>query len=286
VSDSGPKATVDSHSWGYQLGRWLRRHPRGRWVAAGAVALLFIAALAALVTPGTTNRSSDTIAMPASSSDLKGENYKDVMTQLQTAGFTSIETTKLPDLILGWLTKDGEVEAVSINGKTDFDADSRFPSGAKIVITYHTFPDTESDKAAESSSVPGVATPQAETSSVPGAPKPQAQPSSDLAKRTEKAVLKAFGARSFTALLGKRGMEGSLIPFIAGLEVVGAGDTVKVTVQVTPNETTKKELDRTAFVILSLVGEQVTDLNRVEVWTANNELYGVSNRLEVPMLNR
>ena len=106
-----------------------------------------------LVGCGTANKPSDTIAVPASSSDLKGENYKDVMTRLKTAGFASIETASIDDLVLGWLAKDGDVERVSVNGETKFDADSRFPKGAKIVITYHTFPKKEPEKSAESDPV-------------------------------------------------------------------------------------------------------------------------------------
>jgi len=81
-------------------------------------------------------------------------------------------------------------------------------------------------------------------------------------------------------------MENSLVPYISSFGVVGAGDTVKVTVQEPRDRVTKKELAHTAFVILSLTGAQIKDLNRVEVWTADGELYGVSNRQDVPLANR
>ncbi|MDP2181386.1 MAG: hypothetical protein Q8K99_02295 [Actinomycetota bacterium] len=123
------------------------------------------------------------------------------------------------------------------------------------------------------------------TQPVPDEPTPQAEPNSELAKRTEEAALEAFGVDSFTELLGAEGMEGSLVPYISGFEVVG-GDTVQVTVQLTRNDVAREELERTAFTIHSLTGEQVEDLNRVEVWTADRELYGVSNRRDVPLLNR
>lgn len=48
------------------------------------------------------------INMPASSSDFEGENYQEVISELQEAGFTSIETDVLDDLFTGWLTKYGE----------------------------------------------------------------------------------------------------------------------------------------------------------------------------------
>ncbi len=73
------------------------------------------------------------------SDDFKGSNYEDVIDQLTKEGFTNIKTEKKEDLILGWLTKDGEVESVSINGVTVFSSGSRFLPDAEIIITYHTF---------------------------------------------------------------------------------------------------------------------------------------------------
>lgn len=280
MSDSGNKAGVDSHSLGYRLGSWWRRHPVGRWIAVGAVVLLIGAAM---ISPSTPSKSDDTIAIPASASDLKGQNYQDVATKLKTAGFASIETTSIDDLVVGWLKKDGDVERVSVDGTTDFEANSRFSKGAKIVITYHTFPEKESDEAAESG--PAVSSSEPAQPSTPPVPeKPKPQPKNDLAKRTEKAYLAAFGVDSINKLSGLEGVDDSLIPFIVGFEDVGAGGTVKVTVQT--NNVSEGELKDTARAIHSLVGEKVEDLDRVEVWTADGEQYGVSNRWEVPMLNQ
>ena len=94
------------------------------------------------------------INAPKSASDLEGEDYQDVMTLLQVAGFTNIEVEVLDDLITGWITKDGEVEKVSINGVTSFSANSKFPFDSKIVITYHTFPSQETEQVAETSTNP------------------------------------------------------------------------------------------------------------------------------------
>ncbi len=108
-----------------------------------ALAVLVAASLAGC---GGASQSGDTAKTPSSGSDLQGENYEDVMAQLEAAGFTNIETRKIDDLITGWLTKDGEVEEVSIDGSTDFGAGRSYPSDARVVITYHTFPETESDE--------------------------------------------------------------------------------------------------------------------------------------------
>jgi hypothetical protein len=81
--------------------------------------------------------------MPESSSKFYTEYYRNVITQLQVAGFTNIETNALYDIVTGWFTDDGSVESVSVNGKTDFKAKSKFPADAKILITYHTYYDNK-----------------------------------------------------------------------------------------------------------------------------------------------
>lgn len=91
------------------------------------------------------------IRVPDSADELEGENYEDVVTRFQTAGFTNITTEPIEDLIFGWLTSDGEVEEVSINGRTSFGASASFAPDAKVVIRYHTFPsDNEETNASES----------------------------------------------------------------------------------------------------------------------------------------
>ena len=41
------------------------------------------------------------------------------------------------DLITGWIAKEGEVEAVTIDGHDDFKAKSYYVPDVQIVITYH-----------------------------------------------------------------------------------------------------------------------------------------------------
>ncbi|GGO94064.1 hypothetical protein GCM10011584_34240 [Nocardioides phosphati] len=78
---------------------------------------------------------------PASASDMEGEQYKGVVSDLKDAGFTKVDTKKIDDLITGWLTKDGEVEDVKINGSKDFESGDVFDKDAKVVVAYHTFPE-------------------------------------------------------------------------------------------------------------------------------------------------
>lgn len=74
-----------------------------------------------------------------SSDEMSGENYQTVISEFEEIGFTNIETKVLDDLITGWLTKDGEIEQVEINGTTEFSANDSFEKDSEIVVTYHTF---------------------------------------------------------------------------------------------------------------------------------------------------
>lgn len=79
------------------------------------------------------------IAIPVSSSSYEGDNYKQVIQELENVGFSNIQTSEKPDLVTGWITKDGDVDRVSINGDYDFDEGDIFPKDATVVVTYHTF---------------------------------------------------------------------------------------------------------------------------------------------------
>jgi len=90
------------------------------------------------------------INLPISSNDLKDANYQDVVAKLQNAGFTNVQTKVIDDLVLGWLTKDGEIENVTIGGYTTFSTDSRYPANIEIVVSYHTFPADKDGQATDS----------------------------------------------------------------------------------------------------------------------------------------
>ena len=67
------------------------------------------------------------IKVPNSSSHYFGMNYKDAQEELTAYGFTNIALLPKRALIKGWLTKDGAVEEVSINGKTEFKEKNSLP---------------------------------------------------------------------------------------------------------------------------------------------------------------
>jgi len=78
--------------------------------------------------------------VPASARDFGRENYQDVISQLEEAGFTNIRTEVLDNLMTGWITRDGSVNQVSIDGNTTFSSGRWFPTDAEVIVTYHTFP--------------------------------------------------------------------------------------------------------------------------------------------------
>lgn len=85
---------------------------------------------------------------PITSSSASGKYYEDVVKQFETVGFTDVKTRENPDLITGWLTKDGEVDEVSINGDTEYYSDDWFTPDASVVVTYHTY-SNKTDKSSD-----------------------------------------------------------------------------------------------------------------------------------------
>lgn len=85
------------------------------------------------------------IYMPVSYKDAKKMNYTELEDNLNEAGFVNIITQAEYDLITGWLTKDGSVKDVSINGDTGFSENSLYRPDVEIIIIYHTFKKNNED---------------------------------------------------------------------------------------------------------------------------------------------
>lgn len=67
--------------------------------------------------------------------------YTDVVAMFENAGFTNVSAEKVPDLITGWISKEGEVIEVSINGDTEFSSEEYFAPDATIIVRYHGYKD-------------------------------------------------------------------------------------------------------------------------------------------------
>lgn len=101
---------------------------------------------------GCEKRDENEIKVGVSSSSFENKNYEEVISELNEIGFTNIETQEIDDLVLGWLTKDGAVDQVSIDGNTSFDSGTYFNKDVKIIISYHTFPKDVAKKDDENNS--------------------------------------------------------------------------------------------------------------------------------------
>ncbi|MEW9122697.1 MAG: DUF4839 domain-containing protein [Thermotaleaceae bacterium] len=105
--------------------------------------LIFLSLIVAIISISACSEDPNVLEVSKSSDEIVGENYQTIISELEETGFTNIETKILDDLITGFLTKDGEIEKIEINGETEFSVNDSFKKDAKIVITYHTFPKRE-----------------------------------------------------------------------------------------------------------------------------------------------
>ena len=71
------------------------------------------------------------------SKETKGMNYLDVIEEFENAGFVNVATVVEYDIVTGWLTDDGEVKSVTINGEKKFDSYDEYRLDAEVVVTYH-----------------------------------------------------------------------------------------------------------------------------------------------------
>ena len=101
---------------------------------------------------------------PSESSEMRGLDFETVEESFKANGFTNIKLEKIEDLITGWLTKDGEVEEVSVGGDAGYASGSWVSADTEVIIRYHTFP-TEST-ASESLATESIATESIATESI------------------------------------------------------------------------------------------------------------------------
>ena len=104
------------------------------WFAGFCSLVLLYVLLFSLLLP-----SKNEVCVPLDAKKYKGENYEFVVQQLEDAGFKNIESKPIQDLVTGWITKDGEVESVSIAGDTEFEEGEIFSKDSQVIVIYHTF---------------------------------------------------------------------------------------------------------------------------------------------------
>lgn len=116
------------------------------------IAALIVACVLAVTITACDDTTSDKIHAPMNASDVSNSKYQDVVSQFKKSGFTNVTTKEIDDLIIGFLTEDGEVEEVSIAGNTTFSTSDAFAADVPVVVSFHTFPKQDSMTADPSSS--------------------------------------------------------------------------------------------------------------------------------------
>lgn len=79
------------------------------------------------------------VFIPVSSKAAKKMLFNELEELIREAGFVNINFQVEYDLITGWITEDGLIKSVTINGEDDFEENSEYRPDVEIVITYHTF---------------------------------------------------------------------------------------------------------------------------------------------------
>ena len=117
---------------------------------------------------------------PSGSSSMEGRNYEEVVVIFEEKGFTNIKTEPIEDLIFGWLTKDGEVEEVSVGGDVDYAPDKWVPADTEVIIRYHTFPADDAEETKPTEAVEETETPTVETNPPETTPPETTEPAEEI----------------------------------------------------------------------------------------------------------
>ena len=117
---------------------------------------------------------------PSGSSAMEGRNYEEVVEIFEEKGFTNIKTEPIEDLIFGWLTKDGEVEEVSVGGDVDYSPDKWVPADTEVIIRYHTFPVDDAEETKSTEAVEEAETPTVETNPPETTPPETTEPAEEI----------------------------------------------------------------------------------------------------------
>lgn len=81
------------------------------------------------------------IPVGVSSESLLGQNYEEVVSVLEEAGFTYISTSPEYDIGIQDINIEDTVESVVIDGQDSFNKDKRFQFDAPVMISYHKIKD-------------------------------------------------------------------------------------------------------------------------------------------------
>lgn len=211
-------------------------------VFIGLIALL-LAVTTTACSGGGSNREGKA-QMPAPSSDYVGGHYEIAVDELESAGFTNVQTRALGDLVTGWLKNDGEVEKIRIEGSDSFSKGAWFPADTKILITYHSFPEKVESTPTESTST----TPTTESRPKTEPTEPTGPTDAERSAVLDQRLREIFGGvGSMSELLVE--MPNDWPGYVVGVRV--EGDLAYFTLQVDRNTADGKRLGEDAAQALS-----------------------------------
>jgi uncharacterized Zn finger protein (UPF0148 family) len=115
---------------------------------AGALSIVFVLALRDRLFEhdyeyGVSTYEYEDVALPISTDDCVGMNYKDVNQLLSDAGFYYIDYEEIKDLKPSESEQYGQVERITINGNDHVAAGTALKENSRVVIKYHTYLDCE-----------------------------------------------------------------------------------------------------------------------------------------------
>lgn len=86
-----------------------------------------------------------TVIAPGSSSGYSGNNYEEVVSAFQDAGFTNVTAMGEEDLVLGIFNSEGAVDYVMVDGSYSYSTTTDYDPAVEVIIKYHSFPVKETE---------------------------------------------------------------------------------------------------------------------------------------------
>ncbi len=100
------------------------------------VVILVLVLCITLTACGSGHRKNE-VKVLSSATDYVGQRYETVIAELEQAGFSNIHANEVDDLTSDSSMIDGEVSEVSIDGNTNFIAETVFAPNSEVIVTYH-----------------------------------------------------------------------------------------------------------------------------------------------------
>ncbi len=81
------------------------------------------------------------LVLPFSYKEARKLDYLEADSKLKEAGFVNVKLVPIKDLVFGWLTKDGEIDKITVDGLEKYTTEDKYRPDVEIEIHYHTFKD-------------------------------------------------------------------------------------------------------------------------------------------------